>query len=178
MKKLLPTLACALVATLCLAQSTVQKVPRWNGAPVEQLNSSCPTTDPHPEVYGFPPTGQQGQSSSVPGALHLAGCFGYRVIMTADAGQGFTSNITGGSVTICSWPEFPMADGGPWGQNPQLKETVPSGYSGQSITFAGHTADGLGWIYPAATTVSTLQPFDAGFDAGAVSVSVEATCGN
>jgi hypothetical protein len=110
-----------------------------------------------------------GQSKGVPGALYLGGCTGYSITLCGDGGT-----LSGaGSIQVYGWPEFPKTGTSGlnlWARNKALDETVTVPSGTQCQRFAGHVADGTGWIYGAPTGVTV--------SAGVVSEEIDATCSN
>lgn len=138
------------------------------------LSAAAPTGTPLPQ-------NTTSGSTTVPGALRITGCQGYRITLCAVTG---TIAATG-TVQIYYWSDnfgtAPLSSfmPGTWPRNKQIDETVPStiatdcaGSTCQCVTFPDRwtSGPGMGWIYAAPASVTT----SAG--GTTVRVTIEALC--
>lgn len=140
------------------------------------LSASTPTVSPLPQKT-------DGTSTTVPGALRITGCQGYRITVCAPA-PGDTITAVG-TVQIYYWSDYfgtvSVGNFTPtkWPRNKLIDETVPSttatdcnSSTCSCVTFPDRwtSGPGMGWIYPAPNSFVTAA------GASTVRVILEAVC--
>jgi hypothetical protein len=163
-----------LAAVLAAGTSNAQALKTRVSSALLGLSQAAPTGTPLPQKT-------DGTSSTIPGALRITGCTGYRIMLCATSG----SISATGTLQIYYWSDYfgTASMGGfmpsTWPRNKQIDETVPTtvatdcaGSACQCIEVPDRwtPGPGMGWIYVAPASVTTTG---AGTT---VRVTIEATC--
>lgn len=159
-----------LVASAAIAENALRISPRFATVALG-TSAAAPTVNPNLTATAATTAPSSHRSTGVPGALHLTGCYGYRITMCAPTGQTLSG---AGSAQVYYYADYGTVS---WSRNPGIDEAVSvistscAGAACQCQTFPDRALLGLsgGWIYVAPSSVTMSG-------GTSVTVTVEATC--